>query len=155
MRGFDSLQVLYIMDVMQIDLPQRFWDKVDKEAEPCQTWTGARNDSGYGVIGSMQDVTGKSHEYAHRLMFWAHGGTLEDGEVVDHSCGRGRLGCVDPDHLQACLFGENAAQGPLKFAKKICPKCEGPRVQRWKAGKKAGWVCKPCTADYMKEYNRP
>ena len=130
--------------VMQsIELPQRYWAKVDKRGE-CWLWVGARNDSGYGVIGA-RSITGRSHEYAHRLMFWHEGGELAPGEVVDHTCGKGHAGCVTPGHLRALSMRNNSSTAAPDTQ---CRHCGGPRWQQ-PSGK---WVCKPCRAKYHADY---
>ena len=136
------------MGVMQtIDLPSRYWAKVDQSSE-CWIWTGARNDSGYGVIGSMQKITGRSHEYAHRLMFWHSGQTLREGEVVDHSCGRGKDGCVTPAHLRPLKSEQNQREGH-RHTKLVCDACGENRTPR---NDGRGFYCVPCTAEYQKAY---
>lgn len=134
---------------MQIHaLPQRYWDKVDKSGT-CWIWIGARNDHGYGVIGAKQ-ITGKPYEYAHRLMFWHHGGILKENEVVDHNCGQGSKGCVTPSHLRALDRNINNGQGGWKTRKLVCDKCGGHRKQ--KASKKE-YFCPSCERDYQRKYN--
>ena len=77
----------------------RFWAKVDRTDE-CWLWTGAINDSGYGVIWD-----GRRLVYAHRLSYLLHGYTLPDGLDLDHTCFV--RSCVRPDHLDPVTHAVN------------------------------------------------
>lgn len=76
----------------------RFWTKVDKTGW-CWNWTGAVNDSGYGVIWDGYHLV-----YAHRLSYVMAGLAIDETDV-DHRCGN--KVCVRPDHLQAVTHLEN------------------------------------------------
>lgn len=71
---------------------ERFWNKVER-GEHHWLWTGAHNDSGYGVI-----YDGRRNVYAHRLSWLLHGFTIPDGLTIDHMCFN-KL-CVNPAHLE-------------------------------------------------------
>lgn len=78
---------------------ERFWSKVEK-TDIHWLWTGALNDSGYGVIWD-----GRRLVYAHRLAFLLTGGRVPDGTEMDHVCGV--RSCVRPDHLEPTTHAEN------------------------------------------------
>ncbi|AGT12518.1 HNH endonuclease [Mycobacterium phage Tripl3t] len=78
----------------------RFWDKVLKTDDGCWTWTGWKNDSGYGRLRHE----GRSYR-AHRVSYEMHKGPIPDKHDIDHMCFN-RL-CVNPAHLRACTRKQN------------------------------------------------
>lgn len=71
----------------------RFNAKVEY-GQGCWVWTGAVNDSGYGVIWD-----GTRLVYAHRLAYRLMRGEMPAGMEADHLCGK--RSCVNPGHLEA------------------------------------------------------
>jgi hypothetical protein len=69
------------------------------EIQDCIVWPYSRYSNGYGHIGSRtmgvhRDMT------AHRTMCkMAHGLPPAPEYTAAHSCGKGHLGCVNPNHL--------------------------------------------------------
>ena len=73
-------------------LASRFWRRVDKTAEGCWEWPGAKFLSGYGLIESK----GKQLR-AHRVAWELENGPIPDGYMVRHTCDN--RACVNSAHL--------------------------------------------------------
>lgn len=90
-------------------IAKRLWAKVVKDGENgCWTWTGATNDSGYGMMW-----TG-GHPYlkvVHRVSLKLAGIDVPDDMHIDHIC-RNRL-CVNPKHLRVVTPMTNALENNL------------------------------------------
>jgi len=89
-----QLHVRLDVDLGDSRLPDRFWAKVDEDANGCWRWTGCVNVKGYGKFG-----IGRRCYQAHRVSYAAFVGPIPDGLDVDHLC-RVR-NCVNPAHLEA------------------------------------------------------
>lgn len=76
-----------------VPLEPRFYSRVSPEPNTgCWLWTGAVNDSGYGVIA----VGGRQRRATFAALV-LHGRTPEAGVYVLHRCDQ--PACVNPDHL--------------------------------------------------------
>jgi hypothetical protein len=94
----------------------RFWAKVNKggptpeqrpELGPCWLWTSALENGGYPILWIGGGKSVRAHRFAYELLK----GPIPAGLTLDHLC-RVR-NCVNPDHLDPCTAGENAARSPL------------------------------------------
>lgn len=66
----------------------------------CLDWPFARSEKGYGKIGKGTRV--------HRLVCErVHGPPPSPDHDAAHSCGRGHMGCVNPQHLRWATKSEN------------------------------------------------
>jgi hypothetical protein len=94
------------------DLPNTFWDKVDK-TDTCWLWTGKKDD-GYGRFSF------KGSQYlVHRAMFALYKESVEKKLVIDHTC-KVRA-CCNPDHLRQITISENTKGHVHGKYKDICP----------------------------------
>lgn len=68
---------------------------VDYKGDDCLIWPYSRRADGYGKCWC------NNHPYrAHRLMCeLAHGAPARSDLEAAHECGKGHLGCVNPNHL--------------------------------------------------------
>lgn len=77
---------------------------VGHKGHACVTWPFARNENGYGQV-YYEDRLHK----AHRVMcILAHGEPPEPWYNAAHSCGNGKNGCVNPNHLSWKTPSENS-----------------------------------------------
>ena len=69
----------------------------------CMPWLGALDGTGYGMIaaGPGWPTTLRAHRISYELFV----GPIDQGMVVDHTCGNRR--CCNPEHLQAVTSAEN------------------------------------------------
>ena len=80
------------------ELPERFWDKVNK-TDDCWLWTG-KIDDGYGRFS----YKGISY-LVHRLVVATLKEPVLTGMVVDHICKV--RNCCNPNHLRQVTISEN------------------------------------------------
>jgi hypothetical protein len=85
------------------DAVDKFWGKVDKNADGCWYWLGSTLPSGYPHL-----TFGGESVYAHRLSYVWAGGRLKDGKVLTQSCGH--KACVNPEHLEQITYREMVAR---------------------------------------------
>lgn len=101
-------------------MEERFWAKVQKEAEerepglgPCWIWTGSINPKdGYGYFMTGDRLSPGGHRMptqAHIVSARLSGKACPDGKEWDHFC-RVRA-CVNPIHLEAVVHRENVKRG--------------------------------------------
>lgn len=80
---------------------------LDKNSEPipecgCILWTAAVNNNGYGVLGKKRGLN-----YAHRISYEIHVGTIPDGMHILHKCDTPR--CINPNHMSLGTHQDNMA----------------------------------------------
>ena len=95
---------------------ERFWNKVNKQAENgCWEWTASVNNKGYGWFR----LDGKNRG-AHRVSWMLQHGAVPGGLFVLHRCDN--PSCVNPDHL---WLGTNADNMRDKVEKGRAPALPG------------------------------
>lgn len=85
--------------------PFRFANEValSDEQTDCIFWPYSRSSHGYGSV-IVDGVQMSAHRYICTL---AHGEPEKTGMHAAHSCGKGKLGCVNPFHLRWATPSEN------------------------------------------------
>lgn len=75
----------------------------------CLIFTGAKDHGGHGrvTVGSRRDGTYRS-DYAHRVVWAAHHGTIPAGMVIKHRCDV--AACVEVSHLELGTQSENSRE---------------------------------------------
>lgn len=77
------------------DIGKRFWAKVDRRGpDECWSWTGSVSRKNAG--GQMR-IAGRI-EQAARIAYELERGPIEEGLVIDHTCGNSN--CLNPAHMQ-------------------------------------------------------
>ena len=84
---------------------ERFWPKVQIQANGCWLWTGClARPQGYARININRKA-----EYAHIFIYELFWGSIPKDKEVDHLC-RNRA-CVNPFHLEVVSSLENTLRG--------------------------------------------
>ena len=86
--------------------PAEFYNSLlEIDDRECVKWPHAVSGAGYAQIRMNNKI-----EYVHRLICKAeHGEPSDSGFYASHLCGKGHLGCVNPNHIQWCSPAENSA----------------------------------------------
>lgn len=63
----------------------------------CWNWLGSKNKFGY------------STSHTHRIFYKLYKGKIPEGLILDHLCRN--ASCINPDHLEAVTYAENARRG--------------------------------------------
>lgn len=102
-RTGDPSRILIRNRALPVDV--WFWSKLTPpNANGCREWTGARNDSGYGMVA----LPGKRIDRAHRVAWELTYGAIPDGLVVRHYvCDNPP--CAEPTHLLLGTHADNVA----------------------------------------------
>jgi hypothetical protein len=105
----DQLTLTFLPPRRRGTLSERFWRFVQR-GDACWTWTGSRNEHGYGQIHGGPGV-GRPL-IASRVSWEIHHGPIPDGLLVCHTCDN--PSCVNPAHL---FLGSHADNGRDMSAK--------------------------------------
>lgn len=133
-------------------LPERFWNKIQVNANGCWIWTGSVDSGGYGQF--YVGVQGKPVR-THRLMCTlAHGNPTEESYNALHSCDTPR--CVNPDHLRWGTLSENTqdmiSRGRMVYDGYRCNDGHLLSGENLYINKTSGQrVCKECRKKYDKK----
>lgn len=73
--------------------------------DECLTWPFGNNETGYGFIR----IDGRVIKASRAMCILAHGQPASPALQAAHSCGNGRMGCVNPRHLRWATQSENQA----------------------------------------------
>lgn len=79
-------------------------DHVSYKGDECLIWPFARMKNGYGSIGAG----GKVHIVSRLMCEMVNGPPVMASHHAAHSCGNGRGGCVNPNHLRWATPTENS-----------------------------------------------
>jgi len=93
------------------ELPERFWDKVNK-TDTCWLWQG-KIDDGYGRF----PFKGTTY-LVHRLVVAVLKEKLADGTKVDHICKV--RNCCNPDHLRQVTPSQNTKGNKKQVDSTLC-----------------------------------
>ncbi len=112
----------------------------------CWPWRGYIAPNGYGQFGYRNGKV-----WAHRMTYEDHIGPIPEGMQLDHLCGNGHQGCVNPYHLEPVTHAENQRRAaaarigktrkcghPFVRGESDCTVCARERAARWRAKVKAG-----------------
>lgn len=78
--------------------------------EGCLFWPFSRKPNGYGLVTLPGEQQIGAHVYMCTL---ANGEKPTPGHEAAHSCGKGKLGCIHPQHLRWATQEENEADKVL------------------------------------------
>jgi hypothetical protein len=128
---------------------ERFWSKVEPTGF-CWNWTASLKGGGYGQYWN----DARNNVYAHRHAYELLVGPIPKGLVLDHLCRN--PSCVNPDHLEPVVQGENIRRGFSGLAKRASA-LECPNGHPYD-GKNTGWRttghrrCRACNAAHARRY---
>lgn len=133
------------------DAKQFIRDRSTVDAAGCWLWNLSRNEArgGYG----MAKVGGVT-QWAHRLSYVAHVGSIPEGLELDHQCSV--PACVNPAHLEPVTRAENnrrrAERGRSKNQnsdRTTCGKCGEPFDMVTSSGRR---TCRTCVNAYYRAW---
>ena len=106
-------------------LAERFEAKVERiPFMGCWAWMGATHNRGYGVIG--RGGRGQGNERAHRTAYRLYRGEIPEDKIILHKCGNAN--CVNPWHLEAGTYKENA-QDTVRMGRQFQPDNSGENAK--------------------------
>ncbi len=87
---------------------EKFWSNVSKQTS-CWIWIGYTDSKGYGKMLAF------GQNFAHRVSWIIHNGSIPEGMCVLHDCpGGDNPTCVNPNHLWLGTKGDNNRDRNLK-----------------------------------------
>lgn len=130
-----------------------FMARVTIDDNGCWLWTGAIQNSGYGMLGR-----GGQKYLAHRFAYTMLVGEIPDGMDIDHKCRVRR--CCNPDHLEPVTRHENIMRGagPALNSQR-CRSAEtckrGHAFTAENTRRRKGWrICLQCERDRGKTWRQ-
>lgn len=78
-------------------------DHVGYEGDECLIWPYHRDEHGYAKLW----YKGKNVKAARAMCFEKHGPPPTNKHETAHSCGKGHLGCINPNHVRWATILEN------------------------------------------------
>lgn len=117
--------------------------KFKVRADGCWEWMGRIDKAGYGRGGDVDN------RLAHRSMWEAMLGPIDDGMTLDHLC-RNRA-CVNPAHMEIVTLSENIRRGWA--ARREDNTCKQGHVKSGDNLTSDG-KCRVCRRQYHREYMR-
>jgi hypothetical protein len=105
--------------------------KVEKDANGCWLFMGARNAFGYGIVGT--GGRGAPNDRAHRITYRHYKGEIPNGMYICHRCDVPT--CCNPDHLFLGTPQDNRADCHNKHRDSAPPKNPHLRGERHYAAK--------------------
>ncbi len=127
---------------------ERLMGKVIPEPNSgCWLWMGVLGPNGYGRIA----VSGRTVQ-AHREMFKAHGGTLDNSRQLDHLC-RVRC-CVNPLHLEKVTCRENLRRGKGHGSETACPQGHPYSAENTYVSPDGDRRCRICARAHFRKWYR-
>ena len=97
---------------------------VNHEGEDCLPWPYGKAETGYGRLN-----VGGDDWYAHRYILTLRKGPAPTpSHEAAHTCGKGHLGCTNPNHLEWKTHVENEADKKLHDTMPIGSRCSWAKL---------------------------
>ena len=107
-----------------MDLPERFWKKVSKDADGCWRWTGA-TDRGHGIIRMSHP---RRIAHAHKVAYSALVGPIPARAHLTWRCET--TNCVNPEHLRLMTDTPTCVNGHPRTPENVWTSKQGKRQCR-------------------------
>lgn len=130
---------------------QRFFSKVQQDANGCWMWTDAPDRDGYGHFHADRKV-----HIAHRWAYEQFVGAIPEGLVLDHLCRT--PSCVNPGHLEAVTSVENVMRGngpsAINARRQHCVKGHVFDERNTRIGRQGRRECRECARLWQIDYRK-